>query len=92
MTNFFRTVLAAGLLIAGAAQADESKVITIDKTSPAARTQLVQTAIDVCRKALQTDVFGDFGSLDECVENTLEGVHPVNAEAKSANVQVSSAR
>jgi len=92
MTNVFRTVLAAGVLIASAAQADETRIITIDKNSQTARAQLVQTATEICRKALQSDLFGDFGSLDECVQNTLQDVRPVNAQANAARVQVSSAR
>jgi hypothetical protein len=87
MTNFFRTVLAAGLLMAGAAQADETKIITIDLNSPSARAQVVQTAADVCRAALQKDYFGDFGSFEECVQDTVAYAHPRQASAQSVRPQ-----
>jgi len=90
MTRFTLTALLAFASVSGA-HAEDTKILKVDSISKASRAQIVAAAEDVCRSARTHDPFDDFGSFDECVENTLQGV-AVRHHAETTGTQVSSAR
>jgi hypothetical protein len=90
MSRFTLTVLLAFAAVS-AAHAEDTKILKIDPASKAARPQIVAAAEDVCRRARAHDPFDDFGSLDECVENTLQSIE-IRQHAGDTGTQVSSAR
>ncbi len=90
MTRFTLTALLAFAAVS-AAHAEDTKILKIDPASKASRPQVVAAAQDVCRRARAHDPFDDFGSLDECVENTLQGVE-FRHRVRNAGTQVSSSK
>jgi hypothetical protein len=74
-----------------AAHAEDSRTLRLDPASKSSRTRLVTAAEDVCQAARLHDAFGDFGTQEECVENTLQTVQTRQA-AGTGGTQVSSAK
>ena len=66
MRSTFAAILALATL-SGAAQAAEFKVTII----PHSRAELISAARAVCRQATATDVDGEFGTLSDCVADSL---------------------
>jgi hypothetical protein len=73
MTRFTLTAFLACAAVS-AAHAEDTRILKIDPASKNSRAQILAAAEDVCRRARTHDPFDDFGTLDECVENTLKGV------------------
>ena len=52
----------------------EHRIVVVDSNPAVVRAKLVEAASQLCSAARAQDPFGDFGSQDECIENTLNGV------------------
>jgi hypothetical protein len=90
MSRFTLTALLA-IAAVSAAHAEDTKILKIDPDSETSRAQIVAAAEDVCRSARTHDLFGDFGTFDECVKNTLESVE-IRQPAGETRTQISSSK
>jgi CO dehydrogenase nickel-insertion accessory protein CooC1 len=88
MTRFGFAVLAT-LSAASVARAEEAKIIVVDADDHARYAKIVAAAEQVCKAALSRDYFDDFGSLQECMQNTRQAAHRVPA---SDSRRISSAK
>jgi hypothetical protein len=71
------TALPVVLLCASMSAQAAQIVTTVPANDPiAAHEKLVEAATKVCKEAIAHDYFGDFGSLDECVEDSVAMVKP----------------
>jgi hypothetical protein len=84
MTRFILPSLLAFAAVS-MAHAEDIKILKIDPHSHADRVQLVAAAEQLCRRARLHDLFGDFGTQEECVANTLEAVHPAQVSEVAEN-------
>jgi hypothetical protein len=87
MTNTLKTsiiALSAMFAVAGAAQADGVKISTLGKSREAVRNEVVQAARTVCDQAVSADIHDVYGSMDECVNATVDATF-----AKLANTSAS---
>jgi hypothetical protein len=82
----------ASLSAVSFARAEEAKIIMVDPGDRAGHAQIVAAAKQVCNAALSHDRFGDFGTQEECVQNTLDDVHPVHAGKDQADRRASAMR
>ena len=92
-----RTISAAclALTLAAPAFAANSTQITITASSKQAlRAKLVEAANQVCAAALARDPFGDFGSQEECVENSMRAARAsrMSFNARQASNDVTQTR
>jgi len=90
MTRFTLTAVLAFAAIS-AAHAQDTKILKIDPAAKASHAQIMAAAEDVCRSARTHDPFDDFGTLDECVENTLQGIE-FRQPVPEARTQISSSK
>jgi LmbE family N-acetylglucosaminyl deacetylase len=75
------------------AHAEDVKILKIDPNSHADHVQLVAAAEQLCRSARLHDLFDDYGTQEECVENTLQGVQQrQDWERANDTTRISSAR
>ena len=84
----------AAVLMAGSSAYAGGIAVPVAGRSPAAvRSAVVEAAVSVCRSALTTDRFGDFGSAEQCVSDTVDfamskfaasGMHNQFAQAEMA--------
>ena len=51
------------------------QVVVVDRSPAAVHAKVLTAAEQLCTKARANDPFGDFGSQDECVDNTLNNLH-----------------
>jgi hypothetical protein len=51
----------------------EHRIVVVDSNPVVIRAKLIDAAAKVCTAARAQDPFGEFGSQDECIENTLNG-------------------
>jgi hypothetical protein len=71
------------------APAPDHQIVVVASSRIAAHAQVIDAADKVCAAARKNDPFGDFGTQDECIENTLSGTRVTHA-AYSRTAQVSS--
>lgn len=71
-----RLAVTAAFLLAAAsmAHAEDAEIVKIDGNPNKSRAQIIAAAEEVCRIARSHDFSDDFGSQEECVDNTLYGV------------------
>jgi hypothetical protein len=75
------------------AHAEDTKILKIDPHSHADHVQLVEAAEQLCRTVRSHDLFDDYGSQEECVENTLQGVQLRQSQPGIGNAtRISSAK
>jgi hypothetical protein len=53
------------------AQPPQHRVVVVDSSPAVVRARLIDAASQVCAAARAHDPFGDYGTQDECIENTL---------------------
>jgi hypothetical protein len=75
MKTIFTLAFAAAVSFAGVAMAADPQTVVTGTDPHTVRKELVAAAEHVCQQARANDPFGDFGSQDECVEDTLDHVH-----------------
>jgi hypothetical protein len=72
MIRILPTAFTAAILCASIAAQAAQIVTTIPADNPrAAHDKIVEAATKVCKEAIDHDYFGDFGSLDECVDDSV---------------------
>jgi len=77
MNRILFTAFTAATLCAGISAQAAQIVATIPANDPrAAHDKIVEAAKKVCKEAIAHDYFGDFGSLDECVDDSVAMVKP----------------
>jgi hypothetical protein len=77
MIRILPSAFAAAILCASIAAQAAQIVTTIPANDPrAAHDKLVEAARKVCKDAIAHDYFGDFGSLDECVDDSVAMAKP----------------
>jgi hypothetical protein len=77
MNRMLSTAFTVAILCASVAAQAAQIVTTIPTNDPrAAHDKIVEAATKVCKEAIAHDYFGDFGSLDECVDDSVAMVKP----------------
>jgi hypothetical protein len=67
-------VLCAALISFSApAASPDHRIVVVDSNPAAVRAKLLDAASQLCTAARAQDPFGEFGTQDECIENTLNG-------------------
>jgi hypothetical protein len=74
MKNTIATLFAISMLVSGAACAAESQVVIAGTDPATVHAKLLAAADKLCATARSHDPLDDFGSQDECIENTLDYV------------------
>jgi hypothetical protein len=93
----FRTLGALAIactLSSAAFAAGDAQIIVSASSRPALHAKLIDAANQVCATALANDPFDDFGSQEECVENSLRAVRRshVSYDARQASNDSASIR
>jgi hypothetical protein len=78
------------LVCATFAHAAEMKIVSANQDPKSVRAELVAAAEQVCRAARTHDYFGDFGTQEECVQDTLDNLR--HAAPRQDAFRVSAAR
>ena len=63
---------ASALMLGGSAYAAGIAVPVAGRNPAAVRSDIVHAAVAVCHSALSQDRFGDFGSAEQCVSDTVD--------------------
>jgi hypothetical protein len=63
--------------------ADPQMIVAADRNPKITHAKIVDAAKKVCQSAIKYDPFGDFGSLGECVENSVHSARPVASGAET---------
>ncbi len=72
-------LFAASFLVSVTAQAADMQLVVAASTPQALHAKLVEAARSVCAAAIAHDPFGEFGTADECIANTISGAVAVQA-------------
>jgi hypothetical protein len=71
MTCITGAVCAALISFSAPTSAPEHRVVVVASNPAVVRARLIDAASQLCTTARAQDPFGDFGSQDECIENTI---------------------
>jgi hypothetical protein len=78
MVRLYLAAFAAFATLSPAAfAADPQILITVDRDAHFTHRKIIVAAETLCKSAIAQDALGEFGSLSECIDNSVKYAHPL---------------
>jgi hypothetical protein len=80
MVRLLTAAFAASVTFSAASYAADPQIlITVDRDAQFTHRKVIVAAETLCKSAIARDETGEFGSLSECVDNSVKFAHPLKA-------------